>query len=141
MLVVALATMLTTSALADKGPNGKAGQGPILETHPDLLGAVEALAEKIIELEESGQLKHGQAQKLLNKLDKAARALEGSGAGSGDITAQQLPLEDLDEVLRAITGFLRELTRIVTDLPAEVIQPIIEATLDLIDEIIGLLLP
>jgi hypothetical protein len=138
-LAIVFATTLMTSALAGDNSNSKGT--PSLNANPDLLAAVESLAEKITELEESGQLKHGQTQSLLNKLEKAARALEESETASGDISAQQLSLQDLGKVLKAITAFLRELTQIVTDLPAEVVQPIIDATLDLIDQIIDLLLP
>jgi len=143
-LVTTFAAILTTTAFAgDKRPAPNVAQEETPAANPDLIGRVDGLAQMIIDLEESGQLKQGQAQSLLNKLAKAQKALQTAGAEatSSDVTAQQSALGNLSKAVKAVTGFLRELTKIVTDLPAEVVQPIINATLDLIDELVGLLLP
>jgi len=139
-LVMLFAALLTTSTFAsDKNPAPNLAPA----ANPDLMGRIDDLAQMVIDLEDSGQLKHGQAQSLLNKLAKAQKALQTAEADatSADVTAQQSPLANLGQVVKAITDFLRELTKIVTDLPADVVQPIINATLDLIDELVGLLLP
>ena len=143
-LVMAFAAVLTTTAFADnKRPASNLAQEETPAGNPDLIGRIDGLAQMIIDLEDSGQLKHGQAQSLLNKLAKAQNALQTAGAQatSSDVTAQQSALGNLGKAVKAITDFLRELTKIVTDLPAEVVQPIINATLDLIDQLVGLLLP
>jgi len=145
-LVMVCAAMLTTTALAaGNGRGAQAGvQGPTADL--DLTARINGLAQMIIDLTESGQLNHGQAESLLNKLAKAEKALERADLAqpkSGDVSAQQLqlPIANLGKVVKALTDFLRELTHIITDVPSDVVQPIIDATLDLIDEIVSLLLP
>src|SRR5258706_4306024 len=142
-LVMAFTAILTTTAFAgDKLPAPNIAQKETPAANPDLIGRIDGLAQMIIDLEEGGQLNHGQAKSLINKLAKAQNALQTAGAEatSSDVAAQQSALGNLSKAVKAVTGFLRELTRIVTDLPAEVVQPIINATLDLIDELVGLLL-
>src|SRR4051812_14158787 len=142
-LVMALTAILTTSAFAGDKPAPNVVQEETPAANPDLIGRIDGLGQMIIDLEAGGQLKRGQAKSLLNKLAKAQTALQTAGAEatSSDVAAQQSALGNLSKAVKALTDFLRELTRIVTDLPADVVQPIINATLDLIDELVGLLLP
>jgi hypothetical protein len=42
--------------------------------------------------------------------------------------------------IRALLDFIRELTTLVTDLPAQVLQPLINAAIELLQELVTLLL-
>lgn len=116
-----------------------------LPSTAELLEQVAALQESIAVLEESGHLNHGQATSLTKKLDKVTRAL-GSLADTseeGDVSAQQVVpdfLRELGRAIDALLDFLGDLTQLLTDLPAEVVQPIIDAAIELLRDLIGVLL-
>jgi len=123
------------------------GTGRSAEVPPvsDLLGRVVALQEGISVLEQSGHLSHGQAKTLNKKLDRATKALSGlNGAqGSGEVSAQQQQgsfLGELQKAIDALLDFVSALTKLVTDLPSDVLQPISFAALGLVRDLIGLLL-
>ncbi|HMC26633.1 MAG TPA: hypothetical protein VKM56_02440 [Verrucomicrobiae bacterium] len=143
MAVMGFATIINTHAFADQpGNNSPASQDATAPGDLDLIGGVNQLADAIVELDAAGQISHGRAQSLLNKLAKAQQALETPQAGAaaaGEVAAQQSVIGDLGKALKALTDFLRELTQLITELPADVVQPIINAVLDLINGIIGLL--
>jgi cell fate (sporulation/competence/biofilm development) regulator YlbF (YheA/YmcA/DUF963 family) len=145
-LVMALSVIPMTPAFGgDNKSTDNLGQQETPAANPDdLVGKVNGLAQMIIDLEESGHLTHAQTHSLLQKLAKAQKALQTDDAvatTSPEASALQSVLGNLSKAVKALTDFLRELTKIVTDLPAEVVQPIINATLDLIDQLVGLLLP
>src|SRR3954471_16511513 len=101
-LVMAFIAILTITTFAgDKLPAPNVAQQETPAANPDLIGRIDGLAQMIIDLEESGQLKQGQAQSLLNKLTKAEKALQTTAAAatSSDVTAQQLALGDLSKVV------------------------------------------
>ena len=112
----------------------------------ELLEQVSALQESIAVLEESGQINPGRATALSKKLDKVNKALSGVGAASagrsGDVTAQQQGsfLGELERAIDALLDFISELTELITELPAEVVQPIIDAAIELLRSLVGLLL-
>jgi len=141
--VMGFAAIVNTRAFADQpGNNSPASQDAAVPGDLDLIGGVNQLADAIAELDATGQISHGRAQSLLNKLAKAQQALETPQAGAaapGEVAAQQSVIGDLGKALKALTDFLRELTQLITELPADVVQPIINAVLDLINGIIGLL--
>jgi uncharacterized coiled-coil protein SlyX len=145
ILVTALAVTLITPAFAGGSKTvANVGQQATPAAGSDLIDRIEGLAQMVIDLEESGRLTHGQANSLLNKLAKAQDALQADNAAataSPNVSAAQSPLGNISKAVKALTDFLRELTKIVTDLPADVVQPIINSTLDLIDQLVGLLLP
>jgi len=123
------------------------GTGRSAEVPPvsDLLGRVAALQEGISVLEQSGHLSHGQAKTLTKKLDRATKALSGLNGPqtSADASAQQQQssfLGELQKAIDALLDFVSALTKLVTDLPSDVLQPIIDAALGLVRDLIGLLL-
>ena len=110
-----------------------------------LLERVTHLQDSIAALEDAGQINHGQATALSQKLDKVSRALSdlNTAATSRDVTAQQQQgsfLKELQQAINALLDFVRDLTKLVTDLPADVLQPIIDAAISLLQDLIGLLL-
>ena len=121
------------------------------ESPGELLERVAGLQESIAGLEEAGQINHAQADALSRKLKKVSKALEGLdiAAPSGDISAQQAGevtpqqvgpfLRELQRAINALLDFIGALTALVTDLPSEVLQPIIDAAIQLLQDIIGLL--
>jgi len=138
--VTAFAAILNAPAFADPPAPNVAASQQASAAPLDLIGGVNQLVDAIVELEATGQISHGRAESLLNKLAKAQQALETpQAAAAGDVAAQQSFLGDLGKALKALTAFLRELTQLITQLPADVVQPIINAVLDLINGIIGLL--
>jgi hypothetical protein len=109
-----------------------------------LLERVNALQQSIAELEDSGLINHGRATSLSTKLDKVTRALTSltSTEGAGDVSALQVSnfLKELGKAIDALLDFISELTELVTELPAEVVQPIIDAAIALLRDLLGLLL-
>src|SRR5260370_1003720 len=105
-LVIMFAAILTTTAFAgDRKSPPNVAQEETPTANPDLLGRIDGLAQMILDLEDSGQLKQGQAQSLLNKLAKAQKALQTAEAEakSADVTAQQSPLGNLSKAVKAVT--------------------------------------
>jgi hypothetical protein len=117
-----------------------------LPTVGDLLEQVTGLQQSIAALEETGQINHGRATALSQKLNKVSRALSDFGtAGAsarGDVSAQQIGefLQGLQRAIDALLDFISELTQLLTDLPSEVVQPIIDAAIELLRGLIDLLL-
>jgi hypothetical protein len=119
-----------------------------LPTVNSLLDRVAALQDGIAVLEQSGDLNHGQAAKLNKKLERATKALSALNGTqpSGDAAAQQQQqqqgsfLSQIQKAIDALLDFVSALTKLVTDLPSDVLQPIIDAALGLVRDLIGLLL-
>ena len=64
-------------------------------------------------------------------------------AATREVSAQQQQgslLKGLQKAIDALLDFVSELTKLVTDLPSDVLQPIIDAALGLVRDLIGLLL-
>jgi ABC-type transporter Mla subunit MlaD len=120
------------------------GRSAELPTSEELLERVNALQESVAALEEAGQINHGQATALSQKLAKVSRALGDldAAAAEGDVTAQQLGgfLKELQRAIDALLEFISALTELVTELPPEVVQPIIDGAIELLRDLIGLLL-
>lgn len=110
----------------------------------ELLERVAVLQQSIAGLEEAGQINHGRANALNQKLKKVSKALSDldAAAGSGEVTAQQQGsfLRELQRAVDALLDFIGDLTKLVTDLPSDVVQPIIDAAIELLRDVIGLLL-
>ena len=146
MKSLGLSVLLALSALAP----GLARSAE-LPAPGELLERVAGLQESIAGLEEAGQINHAQAKALSNKLKKVSKALEGvniavpSGAVSaqqaGEVAPQQVGqfLRELRRAINALLDFIGALTELVTDLPSEVVQPIIDAAIQLLQDLIGLL--
>ena len=146
MKTLGLSVLLATLALAPG-----VAQSAELPESGDLLERVAGLQESITGLEEAGQINHAQAKALSRKLKKVSKALEGvhMAAPSGDVTAQQAGevapqqvgqfLRELRRAINALLDFIGALTELVTDLPSEVVQPIIDAAIQLLQDLIGLL--
>ena len=132
-----------------------------LQSHPDaspptsaaasysaapFVARVDGIAAMVADLEASGQISHGQAQSLTAKLDQARRALTGAAkanetaASLGTAAPQQSFLAQIGQAIRALLDFVRELTRLVTNLPRTVVQPIIDAVIGLVSDLVQLLL-
>ena len=113
----------------------------------DLLDAVVELQVSIGELEASGEISTKQAKSLTKKLDKVAKALaridvEVGGELGGEVTVQQQQGGFIGELLRAVEAlldFIRELSQLITELPPEVVQPIVDAAIELLQGLLGLL--
>ena len=121
------------------------GRSAELPSVGDLLGRVAALQEGIATLEQSGHLNHGQAATLTKKLDRVTKALNevNNAAATREVSAQQQQgslLQGLQKAIDALLDFVSELTKLVTHLPSDVLQPIIDAALGLVRDLIGLLL-
>jgi hypothetical protein len=107
---------------------------------------VDGIAAMVADLEASGQISHGQATSLTAKLDQARRALNGAAraqataADLGTAAPQQSFLAQIGQAIRALLDFVRELTRLVTNLPRTVVQPIIDATIALVSDLVQALL-
>lgn len=110
----------------------------------EALEQLATLRESVANLESSEELDKQQAKSLSKKLDKVAKALGNieQASSSGDVTAQQLGgfLRELQRAIDALLDFISALTELVTELPAEVVQPIIDAAIELLRDLIGLLL-
>src|SRR5688572_12602621 len=115
-----------------------------LPSTEQLLEQVNALQESIAELEDSGLINHGRATSLSKKLDKVTRALTSlaSTEGVGDVSALQVSnfLKELGKAIDALLDFISELTELLTELPADVVQPIIDAAIALLRDLLALLL-
>lgn len=111
----------------------------------ELLQQVAVLQQSISDLEASGDLSRQRAHSLGKKLEKVAGALAavvGPAAGD-DVTAQQLIdplLRGLGRAIDALLDFISELTRLVTELPPEVIQPIVDGAIEVLRGLFDLLL-
>jgi hypothetical protein len=129
-------------------PSLAVGQAAGSYSTSDYVARVDRIAAMVRDLETSGQISHGQAQSLTAKLDRARRALAGAGKThetAGGIAAaaaapQQSFLAQIGQAIRALLDFVRELSRLVTDLPRTVVQPIIDATIGLLSDLVRALL-
>jgi hypothetical protein len=140
--IKSLGLSLFAAMLALSSGMGRAAELP---SAGELLEQVTALQEGIAVLEESGHLNHGQATALSKKLDRVTKALSdlNPAEADGGVTTQQQEgsfLRALQRAINALLDFVSELTELVTDLPSEVVQPIIDAAIALLRDLIGLLL-
>jgi hypothetical protein len=140
MKIVGLSLLLALLAFAS-------GTARAAELPSALLERVTKLQQSIAGLEQAGQINHGQASVLNHKLNKVSKVLSdmqapATAAAAGDVTAQQQGsfLGELQRAIEALLDFIQELTQLVTELPAEVVQPIIDAAIELLRGLIGLLL-
>jgi hypothetical protein len=128
-------------------PSLAVGQAAGSYSTSDYVARVDRIAAMVGDLETSGRISHGQAQSLTAKLDRARRALAGAGKAhetAGGIAAAAAPqqsfLAQIGQAIRALLDFVRELSRLVTDLPRTVVQPIIDATIGLLSDLVRALL-
>ena len=135
--------ILTTFAVLCCGTLQAGDSSAGLPSIGDLVGEVNQIQESIAGLEDSGFINHGRATSLSKKLDKVTRALTSSDnqQAAGDVSIQQASfLDELLTAVNALLDFIGELTELITDLPPEVIQPIIDAAIELLQGLLGLLL-
>jgi hypothetical protein len=112
----------------------------------DLLDAAVELQVSIGDLEASGDINAKQSKSLSKKLDKVIKALakvdRAEVAVGGEVTVQQQQggfLGALLEAVEALLDFIRELAQLVLELPPEVVLPIIDAAIELLQGLLGLL--
>ncbi|HEX2718846.1 MAG TPA: hypothetical protein VHM67_14300 [Gemmatimonadaceae bacterium] len=106
-----------------------------------IVGKIDALAARVQALETNGSLSHGEVQRLIAQLDIARRALGGSGASAlvATTAAQQPVLADIGKALNALLKFLENVLDLTTDLPNQVVDPIVSGVIDLLTGLISLL--
>jgi hypothetical protein len=135
-ILTSFAVLYCATLRADEGSTGLPSIGELVEQ-------VNQLQQSIAALEDSGHINHGRATSLSKKLDKVTNALTSSNGkeAAGDVSTQQASfLDELRGAIEALLDFLGELTELLTDLPAEVIQPIIDAAIELLRGLLALLL-
>ena len=135
--------ILTTLLAFYCGTMRSGGQSTDLPSVGDLLEQVDHLQQSVAALEDSGLINHGRANSLVKKLDAVTAALAGSDnkQAAGNVALQQASfLGELQKAIDALLDFISELTHLITDLPAEVVQPIIDAAIQLLQDLIALLL-